>query len=110
MAFLTWSPQLSVGVVELDNDHKKLVELVNRMHDALSEGKARTAVGPLLDDLIRYTRSHFEHEERFFARTEYPQTTAHKAEHDKLTHAVLDLQKRFHAGATSMLTLETMSF
>ena len=110
MSFLVWSDGLSVGVNELDNDHKKLVELVNRMHDALSEGKARTTVGPLLDDLIRYTRSHFEHEERFFARTGYPHTTEHKAEHDKLTHTVLDLQKRFHGGASSMLSLETMSF
>ena len=110
MSFLVWNDALSVGVKELDNDHKKLVELVNRMHDALSEGHARETVGPLLDDLIRYTKSHFEHEERLFARTGYPETPAHKAEHDQLTHKVLDLQKQYHGGATALLSLQTMSF
>jgi hemerythrin len=101
---------MSVGVKVLDDDHMKLVGMVNELHDGILEGHRAEALGHVLDQLVSYTRIHFNREEALFARTNYPSAGEHKREHDDLIAKALDLQARYKGGASSMLSLETMSF
>jgi len=55
MAFLDWSSELSVDFEEIDNDHKRLVEMLNFLSDAVTHAKEDAAIGQLLDDLLGYT-------------------------------------------------------
>lgn len=104
-----WNDNYSVGVGSIDADHKKLVGMVNDLFDGVKEGKGVGAVGQILDGLIAYTVEHFDREERYFAQTGYPDTAAHKAEHEDLKKQVLEIQAKFRAG-NSAVTMETMSF
>ena len=110
MPLMTWNEKMSVGVVALDNEHKKLVAMVNELYDGIQAGKGTDALARVLDGLISYTAAHFKHEEEFFAKTGYPATAAHKQEHDALTKQVLDVQAKYKAGATGTLSLEVMNF
>jgi hemerythrin len=110
MALMTWTDSMSVGVKALDEDHQKLITIINQLHYGIQAGQTKQALGMVLDQLIRYTRTHFQREEEMFARTNYPKTAEHKAEHVKLIATAADLQKRFQEGASSMLSLETMGF
>ena len=110
MALMTWNQNMSVGVKVLDDDHKRLVALINELHDALKTGHGKDALGKILDSLVSYTKSHFAHEEQFFARTNYPDSAAHKKQHDDLTKQVLEVQTKFKNGATGNLSLEVMMF
>ena len=38
--FVDWSHDLSVGAKEIDEQHMKLIDLVNEMHEAITEGIA----------------------------------------------------------------------
>jgi hemerythrin len=107
---MTWAENMSVGVKVLDDDHKKLVAMVNELHDGILEGRRAEALGHVLDQLVSYTKIHFNREEAFFARTKYEGAAAHKKEHDDLIAKAQELQKRYKEGASSMLSLETMSF
>ena len=107
---MSWNDKLSVGVCILDDDHRHLVEMVNKLFDGMRAGHAKAVLGPILDDLVEYTKVHFAHEEEFFAKTQYPDASTHKAEHDKLTRQVLDIQTRCKAGALGILSLEVMEF
>jgi hemerythrin len=107
---MTWTDAMSVGVKALDDDHKKLVGMVNELHDGILAGHSKEALGPVLDRLVNYTKVHFSREEELFAQTKYPDAVSHKKEHDELIKKALDLQQRYKGGATSMLSLETMSF
>jgi hemerythrin len=109
MPLLTWSDSLSVGVQDIDVQHKRLVELINQLHDAMGQGKGRAVLGKTLDGLIDYTRTHFAMEERLMATQAYPGAVRHKAEHDALTKQVLDLQSKFLIGQATV-TLEVMKF
>ena len=101
---------MSVGVSMFDTEHKKLIDLVNELHDGIQAGKAPDSLAKVLAGLITYTATHFKHEEEFFAKTGYPASADHKKEHDDLTKQVLDIQAKVAAGATGMLSLEVLAF
>ena len=110
MPLITWTEKLSVGVKILDDDHKKLVAMINSLFDGISSGTGKEVLGPTLDELVSYTKTHFVHEEDFFAKSHYPAAAEHKKEHDDLTKQVLKVQEKFKAGAATILTLELMNF
>jgi hemerythrin len=110
MPLMTWNNSLSVGIAVIDEDHKKLVAMVNQLYDAVQAGHGKDALGKTLDGLIDYTVMHFAREEKFFQETGYPDAVAHKKEHADLTKQVLDVQAKYRSGATSTLSLEVMTF
>jgi hemerythrin-like metal-binding protein len=110
MPLMTWTEKMSVGVNVLDEDHKKLVGMVNNLYDGIVAGKGKESLGQILDGLVSYTKVHFAREESLFAKTGYPVSAAHKKEHDDLTKQVLDVQARYKGDAAATLSLEVMNF
>ena len=110
MPLMTWNDKLSVGIATIDNEHKRLVGMVNDLYDAVMAGKGKDSLGKILDGLIDYTKVHFAHEEQFFAKTGYADAVAHKKEHDALAKQVLDVQAKYKSGAVSTLSLEVLNF
>lgn len=109
MAYFIWDDKYSVGVKEIDAQHKKLVDLVNELHEAMKQGKGKEMLSKVLDSLINYTASHFATEEKYMTKFNYPQYPTHKAEHEKLVKKVLSLQSDFNTGK-AVLTLDIMNF
>jgi hemerythrin len=110
MPLLTWNERMSVGVATLDQDHQKLVSMLNDLHDQIYAGHGVESVGKTLDGLIAYTAGHFANEERFFAQTNYPAAAAHHKEHADLTQQVLAVRHKYMEGATEALSMEVLSF
>ena len=54
--FVEWSDALSVGIEEIDEQHKMLVDLVNKMHEAIHQRHGSDVVKSILSDLAEYTR------------------------------------------------------
>ncbi len=104
MAFVQWDQKLSVGIMQIDTQHKKLVSMVNEMYQAMSEGKGNDVVGKVLNDLIAYTRTHFAAEEKLMQTHGYPDFVVHKALHDQLTKQVGQMQADFKAGKVALST------
>jgi hemerythrin-like metal-binding protein len=109
MPLVTWTQKLSVGVKVLDNDHKRLLGLLNQLNDGMRAGRGRETLGKVFDELVNYTQTHFAREEQFFAESGYAAAAAHKKEHDDLTMRVLDLQARHKKGELA-LTQEVINF
>lgn len=110
MPLMTWTEEMSVGVQSLDNDHKRLIELLNELHEGIESGQTNQALESVIDGLVRYTRFHFAREEKFFADAGFPDSAAHKAEHDMLSRRALNLQARFENGQSQELSLQAMEF
>lgn len=106
---MVWNDKLSVGVKVIDDDHKILLGMANKLWDAIIAQGGRQALEEILDQLVDYTTFHFAREEELFAYTAYPGAARHKKEHDDLTKQVLEIQERYRNGAPA-LTLEVMSF
>jgi hemerythrin-like metal-binding protein len=88
MAFIEWTGALSVGIDEIDGQHKGLVAMINDLATAVEEGKGKVAEAAILERLAAYTVEHFSLEERLFAERGYPAANAHKAEHDNFVKRV----------------------
>jgi len=110
MALVVWNEKLSVGVRSIDDQHKKLVTLLNQLHDGMMAGKGKEMLGTVLKGLIDYTASHFKYEEDLFARTGYPDSQAHKKEHADLVRRVLEIQAQYEEKGPSALTIPVMNF
>lgn len=104
-----WKPEYSVQISEIDAQHQQLFALAGGLHAAMSEGKGKAVLEQSLAQLVDYTKMHFAAEEKFIGSYAYPKAIEHKAEHDKLTDQVLDLQKRFARGEAT-LSLSLMIF
>ncbi len=101
---MSWSASLSVGVREIDRQHQKLVELLNRLYAAMKSGQGQDTLGKLLGELVDYTVHHFGHEEKLFARHGYPEAKAHAREHEALKAKVGEFAAAFKAGKAQITT------
>jgi hemerythrin len=84
--FMPWSSRYSVGDDSIDAQHKHIVNLINELYLLLhtrGEGD-RIRVREVLDQLVRYTVSHFDHEERLMLACGYPDLESHKELHTRL--------------------------
>jgi hemerythrin len=97
MPLLEWDARYSVNIRDLDRQHQKLFDLINRLHDAIGEGRGKEVMGAILEELLDYTRYHFATEERLFAQHDYPGMAQHIGEHHALTAEAKDFKRRFDA-------------
>lgn len=109
MALLEWSDNYSVQVNKLDNQHKKIVSLINELHSAMREAHGKEVMGKILNELTDYTVFHFSSEEKIMKDNNYPGYISHKAEHDKLTTQVKELVNNLKAGK-NVLSQEVLFF
>jgi hemerythrin len=109
MAIMEWDKSLEVGVVSINEQHRKLIRYLNDLHDAMKAKKSREVLGKILDNLIDYTATHFKYEEDLFLKTKYADAEKHKKEHEALVKQVLDFQSKFKAGNVN-LSIDLMQF
>lgn len=108
---LKWDEGFSVGVQEMDDQHKKLFDAINHVYTALHERNIHSSNGLLggsLDEMAAYTKMHFEAEEKLMREHGYPGYEAHKNEHDHFTLTVMDFKRRYDGGDTT-LTAEMLA-
>lgn len=99
MTFMPWTEALQLGIDTIDQQHRWLVDATNRLHDEISKPEPdRFVLGDILEGLVDYTMNHFVLEEDIFLRLGYPETPAHKAEHDAFTANAMNLLLQFEDG------------
>jgi len=92
MAILNWSKQLELGIPAVDQQHRKLVDILNQVDEAVALGYEHDQVLKLLDQLIEYSQYHFLEEETLMQSAEFnpKHFQKHKAEHDKFIAIVAE--------------------
>lgn len=98
MAPLKWKDEYSVGVAAVDHEHRELIELVNRVHEALTSGQPADEVSRIFGDLFRAISAHFALEERFMGAHGYDHRAVHKADHERLLDELRDIMDDYSHG------------
>ncbi len=98
MGYLKWSDRYSVEIVEIDEQHKKLINLINEMYDAMQAGKGREIIDTVIDEFVDYTVYHFDTEERLLRQHGYPNYDDHKEMHDHIAKKARELKKNLDKG------------
>lgn len=109
MALIMWNDDYSVKVRQFDEQHKKLIGIVNQLHDAMRSGKGSQIMGDILASLAAYTQAHFADEERLMQLHGYPGLAFHKKLHGQLVDRVRDFQREAETGG-NVITQGVMMF
>ena len=80
--YVTWKSYYSVGEPSLDEQHKQILVLINALYDAVERGDDRAAVKPVLNELLQYALTHFQHEEKLMRERGYSHLAEHMALHE----------------------------
>jgi methyl-accepting chemotaxis protein len=94
-----FSPRYSVLVDDMDADHQKIFDYINRLHEMVKSNSSQAEQVVVLQDLARWTREHFAREEKIMAEHEYPGLPAQLKAHEKLLNTVdgfVDAMKSGH--------------
>lgn len=93
--YIVWKESYSVGVAEIDYDHKKLLELINRVVSATSYKLGDDFSQEIFRKLIDYTKYHFDREEKLMEKYGYPDRENHAIQHNKFIATISDIYSQF---------------
>ena len=109
MPLLNWNESYSVKIAQIDSQHKKLVDIINDLHNSMKAGKSKEVLGKILNQLIDYTANHFKTEEDLFSKYGYPESTTHKRQHGDFVGQVTKYKSDYENGK-SVLSIDIMVF
>lgn len=109
MALIEWNDSFSVGVVEIDGQHQKLVTMINDLNDAMRQRKGKDVLGNIVNGLVSYAGTHFRTEEKYFDQFGYPEANSHKQEHADFVNKVAEFKDGFDREKLG-LSIEVMQF
>mgnify|MGYP001590081866 CR=1 FL=1 len=85
---IKWKEEYSVGITHIDQDHKKLINLLNQFTVAYDHAMSEKFEKEALDELVNYTIYHFNREERMMQENDFPDLVAHQAKHKEMIEQV----------------------
>lgn len=91
--FVVWKDTYSVGVQELDGQHKNIWTLLNRLYEGLQDGVSRQEINDLLTQLQRHGQLHLSEEEALMEAHNYPDLEAHRHLHSIYKEQMQDLAR-----------------
>jgi hemerythrin-like metal-binding protein len=100
MKELVWDKTMSVEVPEIDEDHRRLIDLFNLLNRAVAQKESKEYTEALMEELISCTLWHFKHEERLMLKYGYRDLVEHRTEHAALIDSAKELQRKLVHGAT----------
>ena len=96
--YLKWNSDCSTGVDKFDDQHKKLLELLNQLLESIKEREETSGMGFVLKELFFFAVSHFNDEEEALKRFGYEHLEEQIKEHDKIKLMVGRLHQNYLAG------------
>ncbi len=104
-----WEDKYSVGIQSIDNQHKELFRILEKLLEAMKKGLANEITTQIIMELESYALIHFQKEEFFFQRFNFQGSVAHITEHQKFLQKVVSLKSDIKSGKIT-LTFELLNF
>ena len=101
--YLTWKDSYSVGIESIDNDHKKLIHLINNLQTAIDYKTDKLFERQTLDEVLDYTEYHFRREEHLMENNGYPDFVPHKEKHEKMIEKIGEYVKAYEKGESGAI-------
>jgi len=92
MALIHWSEEFITGIDSIDDQHHRLVDLINKFEEAGRRGRSPRVISEILNQLVGYTQEHFAHEEKLMADSGFPGAREHMDRHRRLLQNVEQFQ------------------
>ncbi len=102
MGLVAWNDSYTVKVRQFDDQHKKLMEIVNKLHDVVRADKGLLIQADVLTSMAAYIQTHFSDEERLMRHHVFPGYVPHKKAHDQMLTQVRNFQRKVETGENTV--------
>jgi hemerythrin len=109
MAFYQWKPEFSVQVNRFDDQHKKLVSLIDQLHESMKSGQATAQMSSILKELESYAQQHFREEEILMERHQYSGLARQKHAHASFVKKLAEFKEDMAQGKLA-IPMDVMTF
>ena len=109
MAFFNWDVKYELGIKEIDEQHQKWIDIMNRFYDAFMNKSHADILEEILNELDDYTVYHFGVEEKYFSKFNYKETEEHNAKHKEFVDKIKEF-KQVYKNNPGSLTYKMMNF
>ena len=109
MAFMRWDDEWTLDIPLIDDQHRRLLRMIDEFHDAMAMGMGHETAAALLCTLVEYTRTHFATEEQYMREVGFPGAVVHRYEHEKLIAQIEGYRAKVDNGELDV-TIELMEF
>jgi len=106
---IIWDSYYSIGYDLIDEQHKKLIDLINELYASFIKGNAKEKAPLILEEMIKYTDYHFKTEEKFFEKYNYIETDEHKIIHKSFVDKAVELKTGVDSGKVTV-SYDIMNF
>lgn len=91
MSVLQWEDRFSIGIAEVDHEHREMIQLINDLHAAMGGDRSRDRVEEFLGEILARISAHFALEEKSMEALRYPERAEHKRDHEHLLDEIRDI-------------------
>ncbi len=107
---LEWGKKYSIGLDEIDGEHKILIGLINKLYKSYGNTSDKRKTRKIIDELLDYTIYHFGTEEEYFEKFDYPGKKNHIAQHKIFINKIKDFKEKFKAGTDTAIGFDIIDF
>lgn len=100
-----FTKKLETGNSIIDNEHRELIQAVNKLLAACSAGKGRASMDETISFLNNYVNQHFSHEEQLQKQSGYPGLAAHRTFHEKYKQTLKEITSRISVSGPTIVEL-----
>ena len=109
MEAIPWRDSYETGVSQLDEQHKQLIAIINKLYGVIRRKEGNEALHAVFDDLAAYAATHLEDEEKLLEGYAYPDLDEHRRQHAEYVAQVDELRQRLET-ADQQLVIEIYSY
>lgn len=109
MALLRWSREYELGLDQVDDHHRHLVALLNKVYRDFNNGVLKHSMTRVVEELIDYAIYHFAAEEHWMSEHRYPELAEHRRQHDYFKQRIEEIRRDLTDG-NGQLSLEVLTF
>ena len=107
--FIKWRDEFSVGLEEIDNQHKELINMINELYTSFMNKEHNSKIEEIVQRMTDYTVMHFSTEEKYFTAYNYVDSKEHIEQHKAFVEKVADFKSKLE-NRTATLTFKIISF
>lgn len=96
---INWNDSYSVSNAEMDTQHKRIIDIINKLFISFKEGKAESILNDILNEMIEYANFHLNSEEKLLYKYDYPQKEEHEKKHQSFRDKIKDFKKALSTGS-----------
>ena len=96
--YAEWTPEMSVGIGDIDVQHRKMTRKINEISEAVDASKSKEEIIEAIKFFEAYSEEHFKTEEGYMQLYRYPEYISHQKEHIQIMADMAEIREKFNLG------------